>query len=244
MLLSNEIEDLLEHLDSCDECSCLYSNLKQVKSELTNLNIECPEDLSRIILDKIQKNKDVQIVQYSPPKRNFFYVFLASCACLALIFTHINIGVPKLDTINDPTMSQNSNFNTSIPEYPQQKDIPSDDIVVSAMSISEFESFEYDEPVYADIYSNSTFKRSDLLLDDYAFVYEFIGNSSIDDINGKILHIDEDNTVYLEVENIMPSIESIINTLEKRNYNLLEVDHNDFRISSDAQSGIFIIHQN
>ncbi|MFI3226299.1 MAG: zf-HC2 domain-containing protein [Clostridia bacterium] len=267
MLLNSEIEDLLEHLDSCDRCHDYYADLKRTRDSLKNLKIEYPEDLSQSILDKIQQNKDVQIVQYTPPKRKAFYALLATCACLAIVIstTSFDLGFGnKKDTatsLSTTTTTMSIERSSSTPTSNSQSQEASIETFSEPMAIADAETetltdVEEVVPSYGtaevfdiqssiseavDSLQSSSFSNSELLLDDYAFVFEFEGIENIDDISGKILFY-EDNLIYLEVENTISLIENVIITLENYNYEMMTVDLNDYRISSEATSGIFIIH--
>lgn len=264
MLLNTEIEELLEHLDSCDRCHDYYADLKRTKDSLKNLKIEYPEDLTQSILDKLQQNREVQIVQYSPPKRKIFYGLLATCACLAIVISTTSFSFSnKSDTTAELTMSTSTTTIErasgtpasigTIDAVPESSNIANADYGIATI---EEDPVAPDMPIYDSPASESsvsssalaepeiaTFSHSELLLDDYAFVYEFEGTENIEIVGGKILHYD-DNLIYLEIDNTISLIEGVITTLEENQYELMEVDQNEFRISTEATSGIFIIHKN
>lgn len=271
MLLNTEVEDLLEHLDTCDNCHNYYIDLKRTKDSLKNLKIEYPEDLSSSILDKIQQNKEVQIVQYSPPRRKALYAILASCACFAIIVSSSSFNLPFSNTINSTTdmstavttmsVERSSSTSAEAPEDTlytggsETTEAEVNDAGVNTLlpnTVAQGEMVEEDVQLAdkSEVVEEATneltkpeFSRSELLLDDYAFVYEFEGDKNIGDIDGKILYLNE-TSIYLEVENTISIIESIVTVLEDNDYELLQVDQNEFRISTEANSGIFIIHTN
>lgn len=265
MLLNSEIEELLEHLDACDHCHDYYADLKRTKESLKNIKIEYPEDLTQSILDKIQQNKEVQIVQYKPPKRKAFYGLLASCACLAIIVStsSFSFSSSSNDSANTLTMSTSTTTIARSSSTTTEESVEgSDNIAASAPTgVMDSEIAVIDESAPADmpaatesqveqdyaandvLAEDDALANQDILLDDYAFVYEFSGTEELGDINGKILYFEE-NLIYLEVENTISVIESVVTALENSLYEPVAVDQNDYRISSEATSGIFIIHTN
>ncbi|MFI3115450.1 MAG: zf-HC2 domain-containing protein [Clostridia bacterium] len=226
MLLATEVEELLEHLDSCENCHAYYTDLKCIKESIKNIKIEYPEDLTTSILDKIQLNKEVQIVQYKPRKQKVFYGMLASCACAAILISTSSFYNNNIDTTNG-TVSYSKDAE------PQNMDMD------TGMTVNGF--IVDGEPIQSFPADVKSF-RNEILLDEYAFVYEFEGYADITGITERILHIDGSVT-YLEVANTISNIESLIKKLETYDYEYLAIDNNEFRINKDAKNGIFIINK-
>lgn len=255
MLLNNEIEELLEHFDECESCYAYYKDLKNIREDLKKIPIEYPENLTESILDKIHENKDVQIVQYVPPKKNVFYALLAICASVALMVitsSFSDLFIKKFDDLiinPDVVYIEDFDENHTDDTLIAMASISNKDIRTIEENSEEFQISEiFNSPVILSEEleeiptSINEFTINDILYDDYAFVFEFEGTKHIDDISGKVIHLNENKT-YLEVENTLSSIENIIKTLEQYDYTLIESDLNNFSINQDALNGIFIIYQ-
>lgn len=252
MLLNTEIEELLEHLDTCESCTQYYSELKNIKENIKNIKIEYPEDLSISILEKIQQNKDVQIVHYTPPKKKAFYALLASCACIA-----ITLGISSSGFSFSQTNKASYSVDMSETIEYSINDATNDISLASSMDIDESiqvkisdlpaNSYDHENPIAISVYGSDVpiepQVESEILLDEYSFVYKFKGISNINDITGKILYVNDDVT-YLEVENTISNIEKVIKTLEANQYSMIETDQNEFIINTDSPIGIFIIYKN
>lgn len=214
MISPLELEDLLEHLDTCDECRSYYNDLKSSKEAFKNINIDYPEELTSKILDSIEKNKKIQLVGYKPKKLKPLYGVLVACACFALIY------------------SASSFYMQPLPSLPEDNFEP-------MLMMSD----ETDMPVSSPMQSRGIpISINDILSDDFAFILEFMGSNEIKNHNGTIIYSD-DNTICIEVENSIPVIESMISTLKNLKYQETITEHSTHIINTESDHGIFVIHK-
>lgn len=214
MISPLELEDLLEHLDTCDECRSYYNDLKSSKEAFKNINIDYPEELTSKILDSIEKNKKIQLVGYKPKKLKPLYSGLVACACFAIIYSASSFYMQPL-----PTLPENNS---------EPMVIMSDDA---------------DMPMSSPVQSRGApISIHDVLSDDFAFILEFMGSNEIKDHNGSIVYTDE-NIICIEVENSIPVIENMISILTNLKYQETLTEHSTYSVNTESNYGIFVIHK-
>jgi len=88
MLSIEKVEELEKHLSSCPTCSRYYSDIKAMKSSLSTLTIEAPENINELIGKAIRK---------APSKKNYKrYIYryaTIAAACLVLVVFFVSRGL-------------------------------------------------------------------------------------------------------------------------------------------------------
>ena len=241
MLSTSETEQLLEHLDECDDCYSFYIDLKKSTDELKNFKITCPENLHQTILDSISLNKNIQVVQYKQPKHKAIYISLATCACFALLIAATSFNFTPLSVdLSDELTEQGftvdkSESNKLVTSEPQVSSIETSDPVRSF-------GLADDNSKASDTLDHDKKTHDDIFFDDYAFVFEFEGSKDLDETEGEVIYSD-DKTTYISLENNIPVIEKMLEKLYSLDYIQLDTNHNDYKIDATSNMGIFILHK-
>lgn len=251
-LNSDELLELLEHLDECSDCQKLYKETKAIKENLNSIELKYPENLTELILANIEFETEEEVVQPILPKRKQQYMALVACASVAVFVSCFNL-------FESLQVSYEHNYDTPVEQrnISENNEMMSENAeVMSILSHEEHINFPLDKSNEADLneYSSNNiqaFSENEIKkegnFDDrnmaYAFVYAFEGNVELPlDIEGEVIKIDS-NTTHIIVSNNMPIVERVISLLEQNNYIKTNKENSPYNISSEALVGLIVIEQ-
>lgn len=211
----DDLMELLEHLESCDDCSKLYKDLKSYIPFFKEDDIDYPLDLNERIWDHINKNKDGDVIQFKHKSKTPYLVGLAACIVLGLFVSSEHFIVKFL------------NINSHEP------------VVLQAFEESAVGSISLDEaPVTPDLRSFAF----NIEHDEYAFVFEFKGNGDLIEPFGEILFANDD-ILYIQSDNKIDILKSNDDILTKSGFEKIS-NSTAYNLDTESNFGIYIIYKN
>lgn len=257
ILPNDQLLDLLEHIEDCKKCHCLYRDLKKISNEFKNQEIIYPEDLSENILDYIQKNKETEIVQYIPKKRGAYYGILGIAASIALVFASTTLSGSSSGTAVSLADTQTQSAVTMLAQPETTNEVLEEKSVAdiapsqpTTMTITE--NSNLDDSVAEDVETeeiqtevaptvSNTETLSIIEYDEYAFVFEYVGDYELANSIGDIIFSNEKST-YFKVSNTILNIEKVLSSLEQAGYvqSSLTVDYN---VDATSEYGVIILYK-